>query len=153
MVHEKSSPKEGTDGEQQHETSPWGMKLVHCWNQKQKHWGQHNMELLFARTISDVTCMSPWRRRNGNTLVGYLGCAASWREWCVVMAEHQNREKGRWRPLLGTVNILLYQWFNTQQRNYWKHSVFYVIHAEVIYWGQTVQASESDSQLAVGVSG
>jgi hypothetical protein len=41
----------------------------------------------FTRVITDVIGMSPWRRWNGNTPVGYLGWAALRREQCDMTAE------------------------------------------------------------------
>jgi hypothetical protein len=45
-------------------------------NQGKKHQGQHDVELPFARMITDVTGMSPQRRRNSDTHVGYSGQTA-----------------------------------------------------------------------------
>jgi hypothetical protein len=62
------------------------MKAVCCRNQKQKHQGHHDIEVLFARLITDITSTF-LQRRIGNTPVGYLGQAALRREKCVMMTE------------------------------------------------------------------
>jgi hypothetical protein len=65
------------------------MKAVCHQNQKQKHQhqGHHDIEVLIARLITDVTSTFLRRRRNGNTPVGYLGQAALRREKYVTMTE------------------------------------------------------------------
>jgi hypothetical protein len=52
-------------------------------NREQKCCGQYNTELPFT----DITFMSPSRRRNGDMPVGYT---VLWREQCKIMAESQN---------------------------------------------------------------
>jgi hypothetical protein len=36
-------------------------------NRKRKHWGQHDVEVPFAKMITNVISTPPWKRRNGNT--------------------------------------------------------------------------------------
>jgi hypothetical protein len=67
------------------------MKVVCCQDRKQKRRGQYDVEVLFMKAIADVTGTSLWRRRNGDTPVGYSGRPSLRREQCDMMAENQNR--------------------------------------------------------------
>jgi hypothetical protein len=51
------------------------------------------VEMPFTKAITDVTDMSPRRRRNGDRSVGYSGQAAAIRrEQCGMTTGSQNRE-------------------------------------------------------------
>jgi hypothetical protein len=53
----------------------------------------------FKKAITDITGLSPQKRRNGDMPVGYLGEAAIRREKCDMMAKSRN--SGMRRPFLG----------------------------------------------------
>jgi hypothetical protein len=55
------------------------MKAVGRRGGTQKHRGQYDIEL-FTKAIADAIGTSPWRRRNDDMPVGYLGQAALRRE-------------------------------------------------------------------------
>jgi hypothetical protein len=60
--------------------NPRGVKAVRRRDQKQKRWGQHDVEVQFMKAITDITGTSPQRRRNFDMPVGYSGRAALRRE-------------------------------------------------------------------------
>jgi hypothetical protein len=47
---------------------PQGRKCGCCQNWKKKCQPQHYVDMPFARSITDITCMSPEKIRNGDTL-------------------------------------------------------------------------------------
>jgi hypothetical protein len=62
------------------------MKATRRGNRKKKRWSQHDFEVQFTKTITDVTGTSD-RRRNGDTHVGYSGRATVRREQCDILAD------------------------------------------------------------------
>jgi hypothetical protein len=62
------------------------LKVLPPQNWKQKHQGQYNVELPFARMNRDITGMSPERRRNGDMPVGYFGRVTLRSEQCDMKA-------------------------------------------------------------------
>jgi hypothetical protein len=64
------------------------VKVVHCQDWKEKHLGQHNMEVPSTKATTDMTGTSP--QRNGNIPVDYLQQAALRRTQCDMTAERWN---------------------------------------------------------------
>jgi hypothetical protein len=86
MALEVSSPEEKTVGEQQGETQPMRNESWTSWRPEEEALCQHDIEVPFARKITDT---SP-RRRTGDRPVGCLGRAVLRREKCDMMVESRN---------------------------------------------------------------